>query len=177
MLKSSPNRYGRVAIIIHWVSAALIIGLMIAGSIAADMVDLEAKAWLLRIHAPLGTAVLLLTLFRLAWWTFADKKPDEVAGIPHLQALAARAVHGLVYVAIIGLAGSGIAMMVMSGAGDILFGNAPGPLPDFWNYSPRMGHEVMAWLMAALLAAHVGGALYHQIILKDRLLSRMGLGK
>lgn len=44
MWKSSSDRYGRVAITIHWVSAAMIIGLMIAGNRAADMTDLEAKA-------------------------------------------------------------------------------------------------------------------------------------
>lgn len=177
MWKSSSDRYGRVAVLIHWVSAALIIGLMIAGFRAADMTDLAAKASLLRIHAPLGTAVLVLTLARMAWWLFADKKPAEPAGVPHVQALAAKGVHGLLYVAILGLAGSGIAMFALSGAGAILFGGAPGPLPDFWDFAPRYGHAAMAWLMGGLLAAHVGAALYHQFIRKDRLLARMGVGR
>jgi cytochrome b561 len=173
MWKSSSDRYGRVAITIHWVSAAMIIGLMIAGLRAVDMTDLEAKASLLRIHAPMGTAVLALTLARF----FTDKKPDDPAGVPHLQALAARSVHGLLYLAILGLAGSGIAMIVLSGASEILFGSAPGPLPDFWEFAPRYGHAAMAWLMGALLVAHVGAGLYHQFIRKDRLFSRMGVGK
>lgn len=177
MWKSSSERYGRVAILIHWLSAALVIGLMIAGLRAADMTDLEGKASLLRIHAPIGTAVFVLTLARLGWWYFADKKPDEPAGVPHLQALAAKAVHGLLYVAILGLAGSGIAMIALSGAGEILFGTAPGPLPDFWDFAPRYGHSAMAWLMGALLVLHVGAALYHQFVLKDRLFARMGVGK
>jgi cytochrome b561 len=177
MWKSSSDRYGRVAITIHWVSAALIIGLMIAGNRASGMTDLEAKASLLRIHAPIGTAVLVLTMARLSWWFFADEKPHDPAGMPHLQALAARAVHGLLYVTILGLAGSGIAMIALSGASDILFGSAPGTLPDFWKFAPRYGHAAMAWAMVALLVAHVGAALYHQFILKDRLFARMGVGK
>ncbi len=177
MWKSSANRYGRVAITIHWVSAVLVIGLMLAGLRAADTTDLDAKASLLRLHAPMGMAVFVLTLARLGWWVFADKKPDDPAGVPHLQALAAKAVHGLLYVAILGLAGSGIAMMVLSGAGDILFGNAPGPLPDFWDFAPRYGHAAMAWLMGGLLVLHVGAALYHQFMRKDRLFARMGVGK
>lgn len=177
MWKSSSEQYGRVAIMIHWVSALVIIGLMIAGLRAADMTDPVAKASLLRIHAPMGTAVLVLTLARLGWWLFADRKPDEPHGAPHLQSVAAKAVHGLLYVAILGLAGSGIAMMILSGAGDILFGTATGPLPDFWNFTPRYGHAAMALLMGLLLALHVGAALYHQFILKDRLLARMGVGK
>lgn len=177
MWKSSTDRYGRVAISIHWISAVLVIGLMIAGLRAADMADHEAKASLLRIHAPMGMAILVLTLARIGWWLIADTKPVEPAGVSHLQAMAAVAVHGLLYVALIGLAGSGIAMMVLSGAGEILFGTAPGPLPDFWDYAPRYGHAAMAWLMGALLVLHVGAALYHQFVLKDRLFARMGVGK
>ena len=177
MWKSSPDRYGRMAILIHWTSAVLIIALMIAGFIAANTVDPQGKASLLRIHAPVGMAVLVLTLARIGWWLFADRKPREMAGVPRLQSIAAKAVHGLLYLAIFGLAGSGVAMFVMSGAGDILFGTAPGPLPDFWAFTPRIGHAVFARIMAVLLLAHIGAALYHQFIRKDRLFARMGVGQ
>lgn len=177
MWKSSPERYGRVAIAIHWTSALLIIGLMIAGFRAAGMTDSAAKAAILQIHVPIGVAVLVLTLARLGWWLFADRKPDVPAGVPHLQSLAAKAVHVLLYAAIFGLAGSGITMMILSGAGGILFGTAPGPLPDFWEFTPRHGHAVLARLLAGLLILHVGAALYHQFIRKDRLFARMGVGR
>ena len=177
MWKSSPDRYGRVAITIHWVTALLIIALMFAGLRAANLTDPAAKAALLRIHVPVGTAVLVLTLARLGWWVLADTRPAEPAGVPHLQAIAAKAVHWLLYVAILGLAGSGIAVVILSGAGAILFGNAPGPLPDFWNFAPRYGHAAMALLMGALLALHICAALYHQFIRKDHLFARMGVGK
>ena len=68
-------------------------------------------------------------------------------------------------------------MVVLSGAGDILFGTAPGPLPDFWNFAPRYVRAVLNSVMPGLLALHVGSALYHLLILKDRLLARMGLGQ
>lgn len=177
MWKSSADRYGRVAIAIHWTSAVVIMGLMIAGFRAAAMTDLAAKASLLRIHAPLGIGVLILTLARIGWWMFADSKPKDPGGLPRLQLVAAQAVHGLLYVAIFGLAGSGIALLVMSGAGTILFGDAAGQLPDFWNFAPRYGHAAMARLMALLLLLHIGAALYHQFVRKDRLLARMGIGR
>ncbi len=175
--KSTHSRYGAIAITIHWVSAILIIGLVIAGFTAANTADPAAKASILRVHAPLGSAVLALTILRICWWMFADKKPAPVAGIPKFQETAAKAVHVLLYVTIVGLAVSGIAMFALSGAGEILFGGAPGPLPDFWNYAPRYGHAILARLMAALFFIHAGAALYHQIVRKDRLLSRMGIGQ
>ncbi|MFN0190895.1 MAG: cytochrome b [Aestuariivirga sp.] len=176
-LKSTPERYGALPIALHWISAILILALVVAGFIAANQIDPVAKAAILRVHAPVGTLVLVLTLFRLAWWLFIDRKPVEAAGMSTLQSRASKAVHGLFYVAIIGLAASGIAMFILSGAGEILFGTSTSPLPDFWNYSPRYGHAILARLMVLLLVLHVGAALYHQFVRGDRLLARMGLGR
>jgi cytochrome b561 len=176
-LKSTSDRYGTVALLLHWTSAVLIVGLMVAGFRAASMIDPMAKANILRMHAPVGVAVLLLTLFRIGWWTFADRKPGDVEGMPRLQSMAAKAVHGLFYVAIVGLAASGIGLMAISGAGDVLFGGAPGPLPDFWAFAPRYGHAAMARLMLALLVLHVGAAFYHQFVRRDRVFARMGIGR
>jgi cytochrome b561 len=176
ILRSTPERYGAVAILIHWVSAVLIIGLMIAGFRAANTLDPQTKAALLGVHAPIGMAVLVLTLLRAGWWLFVDDKPHEPDGQPRVQVAAAKAVHVLMYVAILGLGFSGIALMALSGAGQILFGGAPGPLPDFWNFAPRYGHAAMARLMIALLVLHVGAALYHQFVRRDRIFARMGIG-
>ena len=174
--KSNADRYGRVALILHWLSAFLILGLMLAGVRAAGTVDPSAKATILRLHAPIGVLVLLLTIARLIWFLTADRRPKAVA-MPGWQRLASKAVHGILYVAIIGLAGSGMALMAMSGAANVIFGSSPGPLPDFWNYAPRYGHAAFARLMWLLLAAHVGAALYHQFVRRDRLLARMGIGR
>ena len=177
MWKSSPERYGRAAIIIHWISAFLIIGMVLAGFRAANTTDLAAKASLLTFHAPVGIAVLILTMIRIFWWLFADRKPADFSGVSHLQTIAAKTVHRLFYVAILGLAGSGIALFALSGAGEILFAGAPGPLPDFWDFTARYAHAAFARLMVALFLLHVGAALYHHFIRKDRLLARMGVGK
>jgi cytochrome b561 len=175
-LRSTPEQYGTVAILIHWTSAVLIIGLMLAGFRAANTADPLTQAVILRVHAPVGVAVLVLTLVRIGWWFFADDKPHEPDGQPRVQVLAAKAVHGLMYAAVIGLGFSGIALMALSGAGQILFGAASGPLPDFWNFAPRYGHAAAARLMLVLLVLHIVAALYHQFIRRDRIFARMGIG-
>ena len=174
--KSTLDRYGAVAIAIHWIAALLIVALLITGFRVSGAADPAAKAALLRLHAPMGIAILLLTLARIAWWWFADQKPLPVAGQPPLLHRAASAVHVLFYVVIIGLAASGIGMMALSGAGSIVFGGAPGPLPNFWTYPPRIPHGIGVRLLIALLVLHVGGALYHHFIRRDRLLARIGIG-
>ena len=175
-LKSSENRYGTVAVAIHWLSALLVLGLLISGLTAAGMADQAAKASILRIHAVVGSTVLVLTLARVAWWLFADRRPTDPAGMPRLQGRAAHAVHLLFYVALIGMAASGIGMLILSGAASILFGGAPGPLPDFLQYPPRIAHGFGAFFLVALIVAHLAAALYHQFVMRDRLLARMGIG-
>ena len=175
--KSTADRYGAVAIAIHWTAALLIVVLLVSGLRAANTVDLAAKISLLRVHASLGSAVLLLTLARVGWWLFADTKPAPVAGMPQWQDRLVKAVHTLFYVVILGMAASGLGMLILSGASLVIFGNAPGPLVDFWNYPPRVAHRFGAILLITLLVMHLGGALYHQFIRRDRLLARMGLGR
>lgn len=178
--KSSAHRYGAVAMAMHWVTAVAILGLLVSGLTMAGMTDAAddaAKQGIVRTHATIGVAVVLLTLLRLAWWLLADRKPGDPAGQPRWQVLAAKAVHGLFYVVIVVMGASGVATILLSGAGDILLGDAPGPLPDFMQYPPRLAHGLFAWTLMALIALHVAAALYHQFLLRDRLLSRMGLGR
>lgn len=176
-MKSTSERYGTVARSLHWLSALLILGLMAAGFVAANTADPAAKAAILRLHVPIGLLVLALTLGRLAWWRFADRRPAAVAGLPAWQRRAGGAVHALLYVAVLGLAASGIALMVLSGAGAILFGGASGPLPDLWQFAPRRGHAVLAVLLAVLLLLHVGAALHHHFVRRDGTMARMGIGR
>ena len=51
-LKSDPNRYGAVAVSIHWVSAVLISMLIASGLRAAGALEPAAKAAILRLHIP-----------------------------------------------------------------------------------------------------------------------------
>ncbi|MDB0573937.1 cytochrome b/b6 domain-containing protein [Ralstonia solanacearum] len=72
-MKSRADRYGTVAISIHWLSAALILALLISGLCAASAIDTAHKVGLLRLHVPAGIAVLLLTLVRIVWWWRFDR--------------------------------------------------------------------------------------------------------
>lgn len=171
--KSTKDHYGSVAITIHWLSTLLIIILLVSGFRAANTVDLNAKAQVLSVHAPLAIAILLLTLARIVWWWFADNKPDPISDMPKWQNFSARAVHVLFYVVILGMAASGIGMFILSGAGDVVFGSANTQLPDFTKYLPRVPHGIGARVMLALLVLHGGAALYHHFIKKDGLLGRM----
>ncbi|MGH1539580.1 MAG: cytochrome b [Arenicella sp.] len=175
-MKSTSTKYGTVAVTIHWLSAILILMLVVSGFRAASMIDSAAKEAILVIHMPLGITILLLTVARILWWTLADKKPAPESTGPEWQNFLAKVVHVLFYVVIIGMAASGIGMMVLSGAGAILFGGSEAMLPNFTDYAPRLPHGLGARLMVILLVFHIGAALYHHFIKKDGLIARMWYG-
>lgn len=174
-LKSTSSKYGTVAVAIHWVSAIAIITLIVSGLLAANTSKSAMKIWLLRLHIPFGIAVLALTIIRIGWWWFADKKPDALPA-SRLQTRLSGIVHVLFYVAILGLGLSGVGMLILSDAAPILFGGSSADLPDFNDYPPRALHGIAARLIIALLAVHTLAAAYHQFIKKDGLLQRMWFG-
>jgi cytochrome b561 len=169
---SNSHRYGGVAIAIHWLSAAAILALFALGFLAANAADPAVKAALLRVHVPLGVIALLLTLVRIGWW-FIDRRPPQLASLPGWQAASERVVRVLLYVLILVMGASGIATMILSGAGAVLFFGAPGPLPDFWHFPPMNAHFAGAIALFALAGLHIVAALHHQFYKRDRLLTRM----
>lgn len=171
--KSTSDQYGTMAVLVHWVSAVLILTLIVSGFRAAGTIDPAAKAAILRVHVPIAIGVLALTLLRIIWWLGFDRKPDPVAGAPRWQERTARVVHVLFYVVILGMIASGIGMIALSGAAPLIFGGESAPLPDFWEYPPRLPHAVGARLLLALLVLHVCAAVYHHFVRRDGLLWRM----
>jgi cytochrome b561 len=170
-VKSDGRRYGAVAITIHWATAVAVFALLGSGLVMDDMADNATKISILTFHAAAGFFTGVLTLLRILWWAFADDWPSHTAQTPRWQARAAGAVHGLLYAIILLMVSSGMAMMLLSGAPEVLMNG--GTLPQFEQFAPRIPHGLGAWTLMALIAAHVGAALYHQFALRDRLLGRM----
>lgn len=172
---TTENRYGTFPILLHWVSAALVAWLVVSGFRISDTGDLVAKAAMLRPHVAAGISVGILTLIRVGWWLLIERKPAGPEGPSAVQATAARLMHWAFYVVIVGMAASGMAMTSASGAGPIVFGGSDDLLPNFEEFFGRVQHGIGARLLLGLVALHVGAALYHQYILRDRILARMGI--
>jgi cytochrome b561 len=174
--KSSTQRYGSIAIAIHWVSAIAILAQLAFGFLAASATDPGAEANWLRAHVLLGVFVVTLTLARIGWW-FIDRRPAPLDGLRWWQALSERAVRVLLYLLILILGASGIAVIALSGAAGVLFFGAPGPLPDFARYAPMAAHVAAATALLVLAALHILAALYHHFYRRDGLLARMWTGR
>lgn len=173
--KSSTQRYGGVAIAIHWVSAVAILIQLALGFAAAASDDNATKADLLRAHVMLGIFVVALTLIRIAWW-WIDRRPAPLSALAWWQAASERVVRVLLYLLILILGASGIALLALSGAAKLLFFGAARPLPDFAQFPPLAAHAAAATALLGLAALHILAALYHHFWRHDRLLARMWTG-
>lgn len=171
--KSNHSRYSTVAIAIHWLSAFFVILMIGSGFTASQTLDSESKASILALHAYSGIILFLLTFSRINWWLFFDDRPQSIEGSPGWQVKSARIVHRIFYVIIIGMTASGIGMMVLSGAGPVIFTGAQETLPDFHNYPPRIPHGLGGRAIVFLLVIHISAALFHHFIKRDITLSRM----
>ena len=173
-LKSSPTRYGSVAIALHWLTAIAIVVLLATGLAAANTADAGAELTLLRGHAVMGAVVGVLTVLRIVWWLLIDRRPAPAAGLSQGQVRAARMVHLGLYVAIVIMVSSGVGTLMLSGGPGQLLGAVP--LADFTLVPPFTVHAILSRLLAVLALGHVAAALWHQFVSRDRLLARMGVG-
>jgi len=175
---TTVSRYHPVLVALHWILAFLVLADLTVGTAVVRHVpnDLPRKVDVLRMHAIGGTLILTLTLVRLGVRALSSKPARASAGAQWLDRLAWLS-HWSLYVAVLGIALSGLAMGMQAHLLEIVF-MRQGRLPDsFWIYPMRYVHLFFSRLLMALIALHVAGALYHTFILRDRLLARMGFGK
>lgn len=164
-------RYAKPQIAIHWLSALLIGFLLVTGTLVlADLPNTVQKIGNLRIHMILGGLAGLLVIARIVMRKRLPAPP------PVQGEKLARLGHMALNLVILLLVFSGMMLALQSGTFDAVFGS--GVLPeDFKQFTPRKIHGLASRAAMALIALHVLAALYHQIIVKDGLLARMGLGK
>ena len=164
-------RYALNQILVHWVSTLAIFFLLITGTfILAELPNTVEKIGNLRIHILVGTLVGVLVLARI-WLRRRKPEPPPVVGFKLARWVQVGMNLGLLLMVI-----SGTVLSIQSGTFDAVFGS--GMLPaDYMDYVPRRVHGIASKVVIGLIVLHMAGALYHQFIVKDRLLGRMGLSR
>ncbi len=174
-----PSRYHPALVALHWLLAVLLIVALAMGTFWLTAIPNSSpeKLFALRGHMIVGMLILVLMLIRLVVRLVTARPVAAVTGNPLLDKLAV-AAHYAFYVLVIVMAGSGLATSIQAGLPDIVFGGSGAPLPEsFKVFAPRLAHGVIAKLLMALIALHVAAALYHQLVRKDGLFSRMWFGR
>lgn len=171
----TDERYPRVAVILHWLLAALILTLLASGWYMVDIPrNTPERAFFFNLHKSLGV-VAGLGIAALIAWRLRDAAPPLPSGMPLWERKAAVLNHGLFYAFMVVVTAAGYLTSSFSRFGPKLFGI---PLPGLWEDAALREqladvHRVTAWVFAALIAIHVGAALKHWLVDRDGVLQRM----
>jgi cytochrome b561 len=170
------ERYSRVAMLLHWLAAALIVAGAGLGLTMADLPLSPSKLRYYAWHKWIGITVFLLAAVRLAW-RLAVPPPPLPGSIGHAQAVAARTVHALLYVLMLAIPVSGWLYSSATGV-SVSYLNLV-PLPNLVAKDKALAsalltvHQSLNGVLAAAVLLHVGAAIKHQWIDRDGVLSRM----
>jgi cytochrome b561 len=129
------------------------------------------------IHADIGYVLLAAMLVRLIW-RGVNPTPALPAGTPRWQGIAARISHGALYAVTIVVAMLGWAH---SGAHKPDYADWFGlfRVPQLTSTDKAVAdtyedrHIFMAYVLLALIAIHIAAALWHYLVKRDRVTSRM----
>lgn len=168
------TQYSKRMAIIHWLTLILLVVAWFLGDALSDARH-EGNATLAGylIHALVGDAVLLLALLRL-YFRRKDGTPAAVGS--GVMDKVATGVHHLLYTILILLPVTGIMIIITSKVGSALMAGDAGLLPKkFTGVLAHNVHEVLVSVLIVIVVVHVLGAIKHQFILKDGLMSRMSL--
>ncbi len=179
-------RYTRLAMLLHWVVAAFII-INVILALTVDAMPKSFERPFIDLHKSLGITVLGLAILRVLW-RLANPPPPYPAAYAPWERHAANAAHYTLY----GL----IFLLPLTGwIHDSAWKGAPAhPLNLFWVIPWfRFGfieglsaatkeqlhtvffqfHASLAYVLYAVVALHVAGALKHQFVDKEAELQRM----
>ncbi len=178
-IENTEDRYGAIAILLHWSMAILVIGLAALGLYMVTLPDVgfnTRKIELILYHKEIGVSVLVLLAVRLAW-RLTQTLPQLVAHLPEWQKVAARFVHLTFYALMFALPVTGCLMSSAAGIPVSFFGLFV--LPDFIARDDYLFqrfiviHKWLGYVLIFFIFIHVGAALRHHFIFKDDTLRKM----
>jgi cytochrome b561 len=173
---TQAQHYTRSAILLHWLTAALIV---VSVCIGLYMVELKLSPLKLKLyswHKWVGVTIFLIAAARLIWRA-RHPAPALPPNTPQWQRAAAAISHWALYVLLICIPISGWLMSSAFGVTVKYFGVIP--LPDLVEKNKELAeslkllHEALVYTMLTLVATHVAAAIKHHVVDRDNVLHRM----
>ena len=178
---NTAERFGLVAIILHWVIALIVIGLFALGLYMLELTYYDSLYNTLPfIHKSLGMLLIIFLLLRIVW-KITNIQPDPVAGCTPVEIAGAKLAHfGLDALTLLIIV-SGYLISTAKGVGISVFDwfEVPATITSIPIQEDTAGfiHRYLAYTVIGLAVLHTAAALKHHFINKDNTLRRMlGLG-
>jgi cytochrome b561 len=174
-MRPRRTRFAAPQRLLHWLMAVCILSMLFIG---VGMVSTVAPKYLtlVQIHKPLGIAILVLALIRLAL-RFYYGAPALPTDLPAPIKLAADLSQYIFYVLMIAMPLIGWAMLSAAEYPVVLFGGVH--LPSILPVSPSLhtllwrAHYYLAFAFFGLILMHFGAMLFHKLIRNDGIFETM----
>lgn len=170
------QRYGGLYQLMHWVTAVVMLVVIVLGWVMHVQPDSPALYPLWEWHKTLGLFVLIITAIRLVWRLIA-LPPPPLPGQPAWDHRLAQCTYALFFTALIGMPVTGYLLSTAGGYPPTLFNLIP--TPALFGKDPKIEavahwlHLKSQWLIYGLILLHLAGVVYHVAIVRDRTLDRM----
>ena len=171
--RNSIDRYGAIAILIHWLVAVAVIGLFALGYWMVDLTYYDD--WYRRapdIHRSVGILLLAVMVLRVIW-RFINPPPAPLSEHTRLEVLSAHAAHAVLYLLLfVATTADGSSISVF---GWFAVPSVTGQVKGMEDIAGTI-HYWSTWAIVVLAGLHALAALKHHVVDRDRTLLRM-LGK
>lgn len=161
---------------LHWLVVLLLIGQFAVAWTMPEVHKGTAPTGLIAWHLSLGIVIWLVMAVRLAV-RLSSPVPPPPDDLPAGLRLLSRSTHYAFYLLLLLLPVLGFMNASARGWNVRLFGLIPMPalVPTGSPTGRAMGdvHQTVALILLGVIALHVAGALYHALILKDRVVHRI----
>ncbi len=134
----------------------------------------ERTYWF-NLHKSIGITVGVLVLVRLLWRA-THRPPALPSTMPRWEAAAAHVNHVVLYACLLLMPLSGFLASNFSKFGVKFFGTQIGPFfreDQAWRDGLQEVHEILSYVLVALVVVHVLAAFKHLLIDRDAVFSRM----
>ena len=174
-MNPSPRRFTPLQRALHWAMAVCILAMLFIG---VGMVSTVMPAYLtlVSIHKPLGIAILVLALIRLAV-RLRSGSPRLPANLPEPMKLAAHLSHYALYALMIAMPLIGWGML-SAAAYPVVFAGVwlPPILPQSASLHALLwsAHFYLAFAFFALILLHIAAGLFHALVRRDGVFETMG---
>ncbi len=177
-METSSDRYGRLSVVIHWATLALLVAVYACIELRemyprGSEIREALKTW----HYMLGLTVFFLVWVRITARLFG-KTPPIVPATPKWQLIIANSVELALYALMIALPLLGWVMLSAEGKSIPFFGLQ---LPALVGSNEALAertkevHETLATIGYLLIGLHALAALFHHYVRRDNTLRRMRL--
>ena len=177
MWRNTPQQYGYISIVLHWLVALLVFSLF---GLGLWMVELDYyHRWYQRapdLHKSIGITLFSILVLRLLW-RYTNPRPAPLASLATWEKRLAGGLHVLFYPLLFVLMLSGYLISTADGRAISVFGllSVPATLTGIPNQEDSAGdvHQILGYILISLVALHALAALKHHFLDRDGTLKRM----